>query len=169
MKDSYRPILKIPTTQLEHTYDQISIVAILGMVVGALWSFLNLPDIIPIHWNIIGEADGFGSKYWIALLPTLAVLFYYGKVQLVKIPHKYNYVKRITPDNAKSEYIFGRKIIRLVHLLSQLVFFLIFFFTIKGALSGDQDMGIYTMLLIYLVLAVPLILVVRRYSGDTIN
>ncbi|GIW88882.1 MAG: hypothetical protein KatS3mg108_3206 [Isosphaeraceae bacterium] len=35
----------------------------LAILVSA-WLYPRLPDTIPIHWNLRGEADGFGSKSW---------------------------------------------------------------------------------------------------------
>ena len=38
------------------------------------WLYPSLPDVIPTHWNIAGEADGFGPKPVAAwLLPGIAL------------------------------------------------------------------------------------------------
>lgn len=43
-----------------------SIVIILPLVVG-LFVWDKLPDQIPIHWNVYGEIDGYGSK-WLTMM-----------------------------------------------------------------------------------------------------
>jgi len=156
MAKEYRPILEIPITPIEKTYDSISIGFVLGTVVLALWSFLNLPEIIPIHWNIRGEADGYGERYWIGFIPIISILFYYGNSKLTKIPHKYNYLKKLTKENVRSEYLSGRKLIRLTHLVSQIVFTLLTVFIIRGAASEVKDIGFGVVAALLLLMMAPI-------------
>jgi len=39
------------------------------LYLGIIWS--SLPQEVPIHWNALGEIDGYGSKYTLLLLPIL--------------------------------------------------------------------------------------------------
>lgn len=41
----------------------------------AIVSVFNLPDQVPIHWNLQGEVDGHGSKWTILIMPVVATLF----------------------------------------------------------------------------------------------
>ncbi len=55
------------------------VVALLPMAyLLIVWN--TLPEIVPIHWNIKGEVDGTGSKYYLLaivfLLPTLSYLIF---------------------------------------------------------------------------------------------
>ena len=62
MKKSKRPVLKIPRSPLENV---IEVLAVLGIIVHALilyYYWPALPDVIPTHFGISGEADGWGSK-----------------------------------------------------------------------------------------------------------
>ncbi len=34
-------------------------------LLGHLFLYPSLPDVIPIHWGVSGQADGFGPKYMI--------------------------------------------------------------------------------------------------------
>lgn len=136
----YRPKVNLPDTKIEKIYDGVSVGCVIVMVVLSIWILLSLPETIPIHWNLKGEADGYGSRYWMILVPIISVIFYYGNTRLVKIPHTYNYLKTLTPDNFKEEYVWARKLIRIVHMLSQLTFLFLVIFTIKSAYSVDQNM-----------------------------
>ena len=157
MTKSYRPILIIPTTPIEKTYDRISLGLIFGMVVLAIWGFFDLPEIIPIHWNIKGQADGFGKRYWIGLFPLISLLFYFGNNKITKIPHKYNYLKKITEENVEEEYIFGRKVIRITHLVSKIVFALLIYSTVRGALTSDKNMVLGVLILLIVLILCPII------------
>lgn len=147
----YRPKVNLPDTRIEKIYDGVSTGCVIVMVVLSMWILLSLPETIPIHWNLKGEADGFGSRYWMILVPILSVSFYFGNTKLVKIPHAYNYLKTLTPDNFKEEYVWARKLLRVAHLLSQLTFLFLVIFTIKSAFSEDQNMPSWLPLVILLL------------------
>ena len=52
--------------------------ALIGVSLAlSAWLYPSLPDVIPTHWNINGEADGFGPKgvaAWLLPVITLALL-----------------------------------------------------------------------------------------------
>ena len=52
--------------------------ALIGVSLAlSAWLYTSLPDVIPTHWNINGEADGFGPKgvaAWLLPVITLALL-----------------------------------------------------------------------------------------------
>ncbi|WP_337176530.1 DUF1648 domain-containing protein [Paludisphaera sp.] len=39
---------------------------------ASAWAYPNLPDSIPIHWNIHGQVDGWGSRASVFLMPGVA-------------------------------------------------------------------------------------------------
>jgi len=41
---------------------------------SALASYPNLPETIPVHFGLSGEADGWGSRWMIFLMPVIATL-----------------------------------------------------------------------------------------------
>lgn len=45
-------------------------------VIVAIWGIAQVPagELVPIHWNAAGEADGFGSRWWMLLGPAIGVL-----------------------------------------------------------------------------------------------
>ena len=55
----------------------------------------KLPDLIPIHWNVSGEIDGYGSKIFGAFMaPVIMVFTWIGMKYFPKIdPRKNNYEK----------------------------------------------------------------------------
>jgi len=73
MNKSKRPVLKIPRSPLENVTE---VLAVLGIIVNALilyYYWPALPDVIPTHFGISGEADGWGSKntlfyWWVQML-----------------------------------------------------------------------------------------------------
>lgn len=37
---------------------------VLGMFIAAFLIYPKMPDMVPIHWNIQGEVDGYGSRFF---------------------------------------------------------------------------------------------------------
>jgi uncharacterized membrane protein len=50
---------------------------------ASIWLYPGLPAEIPIHWNVQGEADNFGSKTWAAWLMPGAMLALLGVLAIL--------------------------------------------------------------------------------------
>jgi uncharacterized membrane protein len=70
-----------------------------------------LPDRIPQHYNFAGEIDAYGSREALLLLPLVGSLLWIGTTVLGRYPHIYNYVVRITEQNAARQYLAARRLI----------------------------------------------------------
>lgn len=75
--------------------DIYNFIIIILTVIIVIVTYNKLPDRVPIHWNINGEANGYGPKYVMAILiPGLMILTWVGMRFLPKIdPKKENYKK----------------------------------------------------------------------------
>lgn len=64
-----------------------------AMFAAAAWAWPQLPDRLPVHWNIHGEVDGWGSKFMGLLFMPLLVLGFYLLLLLAPLidPGKANY------------------------------------------------------------------------------
>lgn len=69
----------------------------LAQLAGAGWFYTLLPEIIPVHWNIMGQVDGWAGKPWFFLLAA-APLLMSGLAFVVPVldPKKENYEKHWT-------------------------------------------------------------------------
>jgi len=68
--------------------------------------YFQLPDNIPTHFNLKGEADGYGSKSTLWLLPVINLSTYLLMSTIVTKmkPWKYNYPIKVTERNAPKLY-----------------------------------------------------------------
>lgn len=99
-----RPVLVIPESQLLQIINWGALAGIVALFGIALHGWLTLPDTIPVHFGIDGRANGWGSKKVIWLLPIVG-LFMYGMLTVInRYPHTFNYVVRITEENALRQY-----------------------------------------------------------------
>ncbi|HEX9797019.1 MAG TPA: SdpI family protein [Anaerolineales bacterium] len=71
--------------KFEWKHEWMPIAAIVLVSLGTLFLYGQLPDPMPIHWNLVGQPDNFAAKtYGAFLLPATAVGIY---LLLLVIPH----------------------------------------------------------------------------------
>jgi len=133
-----RPRIKIEPTALDKIIDALSLVLLVLMLVTVFQNYAQLPDKIPTHFNGAGNANDYGKKQMIWLLPGLGVLLFVGMFILNKFPHNFNYMVKITPQNAKQQYTIGTRIIRFTTLFVMALFYYISYKTVDITLHGTE-------------------------------
>lgn len=103
--------------------------ALCWLLLGAMWAytFLNyssLPEKIPVHFNGAGVADDYGTRATIFLFTGIGTLIFIGLTVLNKYPHSYNYLEKITEDNALTKYTQATKMVRELKLSMTLILFI---------------------------------------------
>lgn len=107
-----------------------------------LYVIFDLPDIIPIHFNLAGKADAFGSKNDIWLAPILSLLIYWGLTLITsKVkPWNYNYPIKVSEKNARQLYTLSNRM--LYHL--NLGIALVFLWLTVHIIASSKGLGSYT-------------------------
>ncbi len=126
-----RPRLNLQLSSADKFLELIGLVALLGMWVMVVQAYDTIPDTIPVHYNMQGEADRWGAKENILGLPIVATVLYVGLTVLNRFPHLYNYLTEITPANARRQYIIATRMIRVLKLMVVIVFGLLVLKTIR--------------------------------------
>ncbi len=127
------------------TVDQILELAA-GVALICLWGFAiyhyrSLPDTIPIHFNYKGEADNFGSKPTIWLLPGLGTGLFVMMTLVNRIPHQFNYATKITEANAVFQYTLAQRLIRYLKLIIMCLFTFILGMMVWQTQGKDSSMN----------------------------
>ena len=113
--------------QKRTTYDWIlEIVSVLAL----LWSFYPLlfygrlsdETLIPIHYNLAGEIDGWGGRYFLWIIPLIALVFYIGLSVFEKYYKRSNYPYKVTEENANHLYRQRVRLSRHLKVFSLLIF-----------------------------------------------
>ena len=133
-----RPKIKLELTQTDKEIEFIGWILLIGIWILAITSFSDLPDSIPTHYNGTGEADAFGEKTNIFVLPIIGTILFIGMTLLNKNPHIFNYPKSITNENALNQYSNATRMIRVLKLVIVLVFGLILVRTLQNT-NGNAD------------------------------
>ena len=124
-----RPKIKLTLSPLDNKLELTSKIFLIVMWGLTLYTFLKLPTTIPTHFNASGQADGYGNKVTLIILPILATIIYLGLTQLNKFPHIFNYMTKITEDNAQKQYTIATRMYRFLKLSILVIFSSIILFT----------------------------------------
>jgi len=107
---------------------------VLLLILPAVY-YAELPDTIPTHFNARGEADSFGSKSTLWLMPGLGLILYLKMTILARYPHIYNYTVQITPENAERQYRMAVQLVRGLKVFVMSLFAYLVWGTIQVASS----------------------------------
>jgi uncharacterized membrane protein len=116
----------------------------MGLLIGiylAIQAWSNLPTTIPIHFDTAGNADGFGPKGMIWLLPAIGVVMVPAMLFLRRFPWLSNVPFEITEENAAYQYGLIVRLLSLLACFVSLLFLLLVYDTISIAFGGSSLLG----------------------------
>ena len=138
-----RPKLKIEPEPIDRIVESIGVIGVILLIGLPIIHYSGLPDIIPRHYGLSGEPDGFSGKGIIWTLPAIGLIMYVGMAILNKFPHIFNYPKEITSENAERQYKIATKLVRFLNTIIVCVFCYITYATIQTALGKQSGLGSY--------------------------
>lgn len=147
-----RPRIHVPYEQADLLVELLNITLLILIWGYTVVSYMDLPETIPVHFNAKGEADDFGHKATIWILPGIATLIFLLMVILNKFPHVHNYMVNITEENALKNYRLSTRVLRFVNLYC-MVLFAILVYEILATSEGKETKILGVGLLIFSVVA----------------
>ena len=127
-----------------------------------IFSFVKLPETIPIHFDASGRPDNYGNKLTLFLLPVIGSIIYAGITYLNKYPRVFNYKVQITEENAESQYSFATRMLRILKFSIMLIFSLIVLYSYWTAIGHTKAPGRWFLPLILGIISIPLIYLVIK-------
>ena len=152
-----RPKIKLQLKQTDKILEIVGWVSVFGIWALTLTNYSILPEIIPIHFNGVGKADGFGNKTHIFVLPIISTLLFIGLTTLNKHPHIFNYPSQITKENAVDQYTNATRMMRVLKLVIVLLFGLIVFKTIQNVNGHAGGLGTWFLPLTMGMIFIPIL------------
>ena len=137
-----QPKIQIEKKPLWQFIDYICISLIACTLVYIFIKYSELPDQIPIHFNGKGEADSYGGKGSLWMLPIVSIFLYALLTIAAKYPHTFNYIVKITEENAEKQYMIAIEMMVLLKLGIILFFSYFTYREIQIAMSGHGGLGI---------------------------
>jgi uncharacterized membrane protein len=101
---SQRPLIATRHTQIGTALDLMGMIGLIVSFVIAILAWSSLPEIIPVHFGLNGQADGWGNKAIFWIFPFLNLVVFGSFTWLRRYPHTFNYPVRITAQNAQIQY-----------------------------------------------------------------
>jgi uncharacterized membrane protein len=131
-----RPQINLSLSSFDKWIEVLGWLALLAIWILSIYQYFFLPDEIPIHFNLSGEPDNYGSKGFILSLPVIASLLFLGLTALNNYPHLFNYPSEITQENAEVQYRLATRLIRILKFSIVLIFLLL---VVKVSLITNSD------------------------------
>jgi uncharacterized membrane protein len=151
---SKRPIIDIPLSTTDRFLDALSFALLIILFVMPITHYSALPDTIATHFDASGAADGWGSKKSIWLLPGIGLVSYLLLFFLSGKPHQFNYLTKITEENAEFQYRNALFMVRVVRVMVLLLFCLLVWNQIQITIGNKT--GLNNIFVILIVVLLPL-------------
>lgn len=129
--------------------------------------YFYLPDTIPTHYNLYGDADDFGSKSNIWVLPILNLILFYTLTFVIKKikPWQMGYPIKVTDTNAPTLYHLNLKMLVSLTFGISVVFFIISIETILFALNSSMIEFRFIIPVLFLFLTIlPFYFIFKMYK-----
>ncbi|NQZ45557.1 MAG: DUF1648 domain-containing protein [Flavobacteriaceae bacterium] len=154
-----QPKIEIKPTATDRKLRFFGWVLVATNFVIVMAAYVRLPDTVPIHFNIKGEADGYGSRSTLLLLPMINLLTYAIMVLVAtKVPPwNYNYPTKVTERNAPLLYAMSFRMMAWLNIGVALLFTVISIQVIIKAMDYDGwGIGWLFIPMVVLIITVPL-------------
>ena len=149
---------KLPLSNFEKQLNWFSIGVLLAHILLITFNYSQLPDRIPIHFDITGTPDGYGSKGTVWILLALAIAMYFFMRFIASLPaDKYNYPVKVTPTNEKQQFLLGRQMIYLLNTGTTVLFLLISWGIIQTAKGSANGLGAWFFIAMFLLIFAPIV------------
>ena len=162
-----RPKIKLQLTKGDKALETLCLIVLIILWGGTIAGYPGLPEQIPTHFNAAGEADDYGSKNSIFILPIVATLVYIGMSVLNQYPHIYNYPTTVTEKNARRLYTSVTKLMRTLKLIVTVIFAGIVYMTYRSVFMNNDGLGRWFLPTVLGLLLLPVIIfLVRSNDAD---
>ena len=139
------PKVRPPRKFVDKVLEAVAIGGILVGVYLVLRGWSGLPLTIPTHFDAAGNADGWGPRYMIWLLPAISVVLIPLMLFLRRFPWLSNTPIRITEENAEQQYTLIVRLLSVLACVVSLLFLVLVYDTISIAGGGTSYLGTWFM------------------------
>lgn len=134
----------------------------------ALGYYFQLPEIIPTRFNLKGEANGYGPKETLLIIPALSGIIYLGMtlVATKMKPHYMNFPVKVTERNAPRLYPIGIRMLVVSNLNTVIILLAIHIMILMAIVEGTDKINLEMLLgLIVVLVLVPFLYILKMFSA----
>lgn len=158
-----RPAPVLEYTRVMAISDAIAFLVFIASVYLVARAWADLPDHIPVHFNIRGEADRWGGKGSLVFGPVLSLCTGLLLGIVNRYPHTFNYPLTITPTNAQQQYTLARELMCMMRMQTSVLGLQLAWMQIDSARGGAMKTT-WTAVVLATALGGPLMLLVIYLS-----
>ncbi len=136
-----RPRINIEKDTLDHIIIGVGWIGWIALILMPIFYYSELPEEIPRHYGLDGQADAWSGKSVIWSLPMIGSILFFGLLILRRFPHILNYPTKITAENAEQQYRMAGRILSITNTLMVLAFSYITFASIQNGLGRMDGLG----------------------------
>ena len=155
--NNIRPLIKVKKDKVDLMLDVASIIGLMFIWIYTFTHFSKLPETIPTHFNIKGDIDNYGSKYTLWILPVVITFINILFRILYNYPHKFNYIVKITDDNAAKQYLLVLRITRIIIMNITFLFGFIIVKVVDGAYQKSSTLEWWFIPLLEISMIAPIV------------
>jgi len=120
------PNVRVPRTIADKIMEVVAAILLVLIWGLAVIFYHKLPDIIPIHFNVLGEADKWGNKGYLFFMASIATLAMIGTGVSSYFPTRMtNFPIRITEKNILPQVKLASHYLRILNILLGILFIVI--------------------------------------------
>lgn len=115
--------MRVQKNKYDRIVSYLTLAVLMGKIIFMVIYWHKIPDIIPIHYDLFGNINGWGSKYIVICIPIMSVFIYILMTFVEKHPRLWNTGITINEKNKIAVYR------NLLHLLCTSKLIVVSFFT----------------------------------------
>ena len=134
----------------------ISISLLVGYTIFLIIVWRKIPSVMPTHFNAAGEADSYGKKITLILMPILGYMILLAIIFFERFPNVWNFPVEVNDSNRNRLYMLSFQMMAVVKIMMVVLFIYI------GILTIYYPMPIWPMYLIFGIMFGAIILSIVR-------
>ena len=151
--NSSRPVIRdLERSRVDIALEVLAFGGLVVLIALPALYYSTLPKTIPQHFNLKGQADGWGDKSSLLMMPVSGVIVFVALTVLARFPHVFNYPWPITEANARSQYSISRQMLSAVKFELVASFAYMTWSTIRTAMGAQSGLGSF-----FTVVQVPIV------------
>ena len=114
--------MKVKKTKYDIFVEIVCLTLLIGVSIYLYLNWSSIPDMIPGHYNAMGEIDRMGSKKELVVLQIIGWLMYLILTVIGKFPQIWNTGVSVTEENKERVYRITKNLLNTVKLIMVAVF-----------------------------------------------
>ncbi|MCX6284264.1 MAG: DUF1648 domain-containing protein [Bacteroidetes bacterium] len=160
-----RPRIRPAKEPVDFLLEIAALILVVALVVITAVKYAGLPQQIPTHFNASGQPDDYSHKSMIWFLTGIAFVIFTGLSVLNRFPYIFNFPVNITTENAERLYRHATRSLRLINLLTTIMFFYLTWQSIAVATGKAAGLGIWFLpVTVGAIFLVTIYMVIRMYQ-----